>query len=444
MRQGLEMWRTIGRPKGRPTRNRAAERRPSEDGTCIDHRERWCCVALAIGISVVTLHCESGGTRATHPSNQNPQTTPVDVLVVSPVRQDLTRSIILPVSVAAYETATLLSRVTGYLDRIEVDIGDRVVSGQVVAQIDVPELLDRAREAEAELAARKADLATAKAERDRALADLELKRVTYQRIKSVRDEEPDVMALQELDDARAYLDLAEATTGISAGRIEQAESAIAQSPASIKRLQTLIGFAEIRAPFDGIVTERHVDPGMLLQAETSSRTVQRIVTIASVARVRLEIDVPEAEVPLVQTGDAVAITLDSLPGRSFDGTVTRFAGVVDSSTRTMRTEIDLENPKGTLRPGMYGRATLRLDTKAQAITIPADALRVQGNAQQFVYCVVDGHARRRDVRTAVGDGSTVEVAEGLDGTEAVVLSARGPIADGVPVSAAVRASEVAQ
>ncbi|MDE0102085.1 MAG: efflux RND transporter periplasmic adaptor subunit [Bryobacterales bacterium] len=395
----------------------------------------YCRLALALSAALCWQACDFGGADPPASRNARPESNPVDVVVVSPVRQDLTRSITLPASVAAYETTTLLSRVTGYLREITVDIGDAVRSGQLIARIDVPELEDELRETEAELTARQADLTTAEAELLSARAELDLRRITHERIEAVRDEEPDAMAQQTLDEARAELELAKASLSVNAGRIQQIESAIAQVRASAQQLRTRIGFAEIRAPFDGVVSQRHVDPGTLLQAETSSRTVQRIVTLASIDRLRLRVDVPEAEVPYVQVGDPVRVSLDSLPDRSFETSVARFAGVLDPSTRTMRTEADLPNHGRRLRPGMYGRATLSLDTKADAITIPAEALRIDGT-KQFVYCVEQGRAKRRDVRASVGDGLVVEVIEGLAGRESVVVAARGPIADGAAVIAA--------
>lgn len=371
----------------------------------------------------------------TYPSTTaRPVSAPVDVLVVSPVRRELTRQLTLPASVAAFASTTLMSRVSGYLATIYVDIGDAVRSGQLVARIDVPELEDQLQEAEAELTTRRADHGTARAELERARAELDLSRVTHERIRAVRNEEPDLIPQQTLDEASARLELASAAVDMSTGSIQQIEGAIKQGEAAVERLRTLVGFAEIRAPFDGIVTQRYVDPGTLLQAQTSSREVQQIITLANIDRVRLRLDVPEAEVPFVQAGDEVTVQMDSLPGRSFEGTVTRFAGVLDPATRTMWTEVHLPNPSLTLRPGMYGQALLSLDTKPDAITIPADALRVDGETP-FVYCVVDGVAKRFNVTTSLGDGTVVEVLDGLDGNENVVVTGRRPIVDGTPVKA---------
>ena len=390
---------------------------------------------LALALSLSWLGCGAPGAGPSATETEQPDGVPVDVQVVSPARGDITRRVELPASVGAFETTTLLSKVSGYLSRIDVDIGDTVRRGQFVAKIEVPEIVDELREAEAELEATRAHYATAEAELESSQAELDLRQITFERIQAVRQDEPDVMPQQTLDEARAEFELARAAVKVGESRMNQIESAVKQAQAAMKRLQTLIDFSEIHAPYDGIVTERHVDPGTLLQAETSSRMVQQIVTIASMDRVRLRSDVPESQVPFVQVGDPAVVTLDSMPSRVFEGSVTRFAGVLDPATRTMRIEIDLANPELILRPGMYGRATLSLDTRSEALTIPADALRVDG-ATTYVYCAVDGLAKRFDVETAVGDGVRVEVRDGLEGDERVVVSARGPIADGARVNSA--------
>lgn len=425
---------TAPRQPERCTRDRSSSSRPRVDPMWAPCRVTGAlALSLAPALVMGWLGCAPSDTGMVASEADREGTVQVDVQVASPVLQAMTRRIELPASVAAFETTTLLSRVSGYLSRIEVDIGDSVRSGQLIARIDVPELLDELREAEAELEARRADRVTAEAELESAVAELGLRQVTHERIQAVRREEPDVMPQQTLDEARAEFELAKAAVEVGEGRIKQIEGTIKQVQASIKRLQTLIGFSEIRAPFDGVVTQRHVDSGTLLQAATSSQAVQRIVTLASIGRVRVRVDVPESEVPFVQVGDPATVKVDSMPGKVFKGSVTRFSGALDPSTRTMRTEIDLPNPELNLRPGMFGRTTLSLDTRSDTITIPADALRVDGEAT-FVYCVVDGFAKRFDVKTAVGDGVVVEVTDGLAGNERVVVSARGPIADGTLVN----------
>ena len=397
-------------------------------------------LVLALGSSWLGCGAPSGDSAGGGESAGGAQ---VDVQVVSPVRRDVRRQIELPVSVEAFETTTLLSKVSGYLSRIEVDIGDSVREGQVIASIEVPEIADELVEAEAELDAKRADHAAAQAELERAEADFGFREITFQRIKAVREDEPDTMPQQTLDDARAQFELARAAVKAGESRLQQIESQQRQVRAAIKRLETLIGYSEIRAPFNGTVTQRHVDPGTLLQAATSSQAVQRIITVASMDRVRIRFDVSESEVPFLDIGDPAVVTVDALPERKFEGGVTRYAAALEPTTRTMRTEIEMANKDRALRPGMFGRVTVSLDTRTDAITVPARAIRVEG-ASPFVFCVVDGTARRVDVEATVGDGATVEVTHGLKGDELVVVSARGPISDGAAVNTSASGSEQTQ
>ena len=251
---------------------------------------------------------------------------------------------------------------------------------------------------------------------------------------ALRETEPDVMPQQTVDEARAKFRVAEATVKVTESRINQVLSKIKQAEAALDRLRTLMAYAEIKAPFSGVVTARFVDPGALIQAATTSRDVQPIITVASMDRLRLFLDVPESEVPLVQVGDAAVVTVDALPGKKFEGKVTRFATALKPSTRTMKTEIDIPNPQRLLRPGMYARVTLLLEVRPEAISIPVEALQVEGD-REFVYCVVDSIARKVEVGTGLSDGIRIEVTKGLDGSENVVVAARGSLTEGRKVNA---------
>lgn len=392
--------------------------------------------ALGCGFALAWfwLGCASPQAEPVESERDSRDGVPVDVRVVVPVREDLARRVVLSANVRALETTTVYSKVSGYLSGIEVDIGDRVSRGQLIAKLEVPELRDQLREAEAARDAAQADRAGAAAELEGAQADAELQEKTYERLRAVREEEPDGMPQQMVDEARAAYRRSQAAVKAVESRLNLLESAVRRAQATMRRLQTLIAYAEIRAPLNGVVTERFVDPGALLQAATSSKTVQRIVTVASMDRVRLLVDVPESEVPFVQAGDPAVLTVDAMPGREFVGEVTRFALALDPATRTMRTEIELENPGWLLRPGMYGQVALSLEISPNAITVPAEALRVDGD-RSFVYCLAGGFVQRVDVEAAIRDGVKAEVTSGLEGHEQVVVSARGPIADGIQVNA---------
>ena len=344
------------------------------------------------------------------------------------------RTISLPASIEADQQATLYSKVSGYLESISVDIGDRVRHGQILARIDVPEIIDQEREAEAGLAVAEADRSRTEAELESAAAQATLQELTYGRLKAVRTAQPDVLSQQAVDEAKAAFEVAAARVEEAVGRILQIDSRISQLQATVQRLQTMVGFAEIRAPFNGVVTERFVDPGALLQAATSSDSVQPIIAVAKVDKVRLAIDVPESEAPNVRVRGTAEVTIDAMPDKQFQGSVSRFSRSLNPATRTMRAEIDLPNPNGLLLPGMFGRATLELEIRSDAVTIPAEAIHAEGD-HSFVYQAVGGRARRVDVDTLPGDGIDVEVTGGLDGSERIIIAAREPLSDGTAVSA---------
>ena len=344
------------------------------------------------------------------------------------------RTISLPTSVEADQQAKLYSKVSGYLESISVDIGDRVRDGQLLAKIDVPEIVNQHSEAEAGLAVAEADRSRTKAELDSAAAQSKLQELTYDRLKAVRTAQPDVLSQQAVDEAMTESEVAAANVNEIVGRILQIDSRINQLQATVQRLETMLGFAEIRAPFDGVVTERFVDPGALLQAATSNDSAQPILTVAKVDKVRLAIDVPESEAPHVELNNSATITIDAMPGKQFQGSVSRFSRSLNPATRTMRAEIDLANAEGLLLPGMFGRATLTLEIRAGAVTVPAEALHAEGD-RSFVYQAVGGRARRVDVETLPGDGIDIEVIAGLDGGERIIVAAREPLSDGATVNA---------
>ena len=393
-------------------------------------------ILVSIGIFPGCSSEAEGDATSVQPAGaQNPRShSLLEVETAKPLREDVLRQITVPADIEAFEKTTLYSKVSGYLKWVSVDIGDRVKKGETIAKIEVPEMLDQHREAEAELGSTKADYENAQAELESAKADYELKEVTYKRVHAVREEDPEVMPQQTVDEARGRFRVAGARGKVVESRINQVLSKIKKVEAALNRLQTLIAYAEIKAPFRRVVTERFVDPGALVQAAITSRNVQPIVTVATMQQLRLFLDVPEREVPFVDVGDAALITVDALPGRKFEGKVTRFAAALNPSTRTMKTEIDIPNRERLLRPGMYGQVRLTLEKHPEAMTIPSSGLRGEGE-KKFVYCVLDGVIKKVEVETGFDDGIKVEITRGLQGNESVALAARGSLAEGMEVRA---------
>ena len=315
---------------------------------------------------------------------------------VLPKRGEITRTVTLPTfRILAYQEARLYAKVSGYLKTLTVDKGDTVASGQLLAEIEVPELL--------------ADEAQFKAE-------TEVARTNYQRMVEARHNAPDLVVPQTVDDLFGQWEVARA---------------------KLQRTQTLLQYARITAPFSGVITARFVDPGAFIPAATAGTTAQSaaLVTLMDFSRLRFQVFVPEAEVPFIKNGLPVRVTVDELPGHTFSGSVTRFAYALDEATKTMLTEIEIPNPAGDLRPGMYASVQLDIQHVPDALLVPAPAV-VTERAGSFVFRVDDGKAKKIPVGTGVSDGVNVEITAGLELGAPVILAGGQALNDGQAVTVA--------
>ena len=374
---------------------------------------------------------EQHSSNSPAPHKSKPESSAV-VFVAKPQRETFRHQITIAGTLRAFEETTVYSKVAGYLEWVRVDIGDWVRKGEVVAKIEIPEMFDELQEAQAALHGVEADYEKVQAELQQIQADFELKEITYHRLQRVRNEEPDVVPQQRVDEAKADFKVAAATIQVVESKIIQVKSDILRRKATLGRLKTLMAYAKVRAPFRGVVTERFVDSGALIQSGTASQNVQPIITVARIDTVRVAIDVPETKVPLVQNGDSASIILDALPGKTFEGKVARFSMGLNPLTRTMKTEIDIPNPKRFLRPGMYSQVTLLLEESQGILTIPAEALRGDGK-RKFVYSVSNDLVKEIEVETIFEDGIKIGVSHGLNGGEDVVVTSRRPITHGTEV-----------
>ncbi len=344
---------------------------------------------FALGLLTMLLY--GCGPAAQAPSNE--PAAPVAVQIVQPKRGAITRFVTLPGEIKPYQQATLYAKVAGYLKTINVDKGDQAKAGTILAEIEVPELL---------------------ADRARYRAEVEVADLDFKRLSESQKKAPDLVMSQTVDDARGKL-------------------AIAQ--ASLERIETLLNYAKIVAPFSGIITRRMVDPGAFIPAATSGAPGQNaaIVTLTDFSRVRLQVAVPEIEAALVALEQPVTLTVEGLPGRSIDGKVTRFSYVLDDASRTMLVEIELPNPKLDLRPGMYATVKIGIERKASALLVPVDAV-VTEKAGTSVFVLADNKAKKTRVQTGFNDGTQVEISSGLSADQNVIVVGKRAMADGQAVS----------
>ena len=292
----------------------------------------------------------------------------------------------------ARDQAVLYAKVAGYLKTIRVDKGDHVTAGQVVAEIEAPEL-------EADYVRQKAEVTVSE--------------VSYRRVSEAQKKAPDLVMPQTVDDAKGKLDMAKA---------------------NLQRTETLLGYTKIVAPFSGIVSRRSVDPGAFIPSATSGSvsTSAALLTLIDIRSVRIEIPVPEPEVPRVKVGLPVQATIDELPGRVFTGSITRFAYALDEASKTMLAEAEIANPAAELRPGMYARVRLGIETRVEALLVPAGAV-IAGKGQDSVLTIAEGKAKRLPVKTGFRDENDVEIVDGLSADQPVIVGGSNPPADGQPV-----------
>jgi RND family efflux transporter MFP subunit len=369
----------------------------------------------------------SSNATATAPASQP------SVDVVKAGRETLVQRVQGNATLEAFEDADLFAKVSGYLSDVRVDIGDHVKAGQVLAVIDVPEMQQELAEAKAQLESRKSALESARRQLDHHKADVALQNAL------AKDREQlgqgrQFISDRTLDQVRANADIAKADLGVAEANRDLAANQLDLAAATVEKIKTLLTYAQIVAPFDGVVARRQVNRGDLVQAATSTRTtplfkVQRIDTI------RVFCDVPENEVLHVRVGDRATVKVFGLMAGPIVGTVTRFAYRLDPETRNMRTEIDLPNTDERLYPGMYAEVSLEINPRRDVLAVPVTAIGSDAQGA-FVLTVEDDRVQRKAVKVGVRDNGRAEVIEGLSENAAIVLAAKSAPAVGTVVRSA--------
>jgi RND family efflux transporter MFP subunit len=335
-------------------------------------------------------------------------------------REDLAQTLTVAAEFRPNQQVALHSKVSGYVQSIWVDVGDHVQEGQAIAQLDVPEMQNELQKATASSFA--ADQEVIRAEAAHAEAHL-----GFTRLQDVAKDHPKLVAQQEVDAARAR----DATTGSA---VAAAMQKVEESRAEIARVKAMVGYTTITAPFAGVITRRLADPGALIQAGTSS-TTQPIVELAEDKKLRLTFPVPESSVPLVKTGAAVRVTVGSLE-TSFDAAVSRFSGKVDRATRTMWTEVDVDNAEGRFTPGMIAEVALVVRESKRAVAVPVQA--IAAGEKPTVMLVGRGDVvEQRAVTLGLQTPGKTEVLTGLQPGDLVLVGARTGVQPGQKVHAKV-------
>jgi RND family efflux transporter MFP subunit len=328
------------------------------------------------------------------------------VAVVKAFRADLFNEVRIPAEFRPYVESELHAMVTGYVSQMNVDFGAKVKQGQVLAILEVPELV--------------AQLHMAQGKEQQAEADYENAHLLYTRMLSVIKQHANLVAQQDIDTAQSK----DAAT----------HAAITAAKAEVERYETLNNYTKITAPFDGVVTKRYVDPGALVQAGTSSDRSMPLLRISDNYHLRLDFPVSVEYVKDVRLNDMVTVQVDSLAGKIYTGKIVRFQNEVNDQTRTMITEIELMNPDLEIIPGMYAVALFKFGERPNALAVPTQC--VSNPRDPTCYVVNANHeVEVRKVKLGIEMADKYEILSGVQEGELVVVSSSAKIHSGQKVDA---------
>jgi RND family efflux transporter MFP subunit len=354
--------------------------------------------ALLLGI-LIALGIRSRADAEAALVNTTRQDAVLSVAVTSPIQGAAAQEITLPANTQAFIDTPIYARTNGYLRKWYADIGTHVHTGQLLAEIETPELDQQVRQAQSELST--------------AQANQQIAQITAERwIKLLAK---NAVSKQETDQARSDL--------------SARQSALSAAEANVLRLQQLQGFEKIYAPFDGVITARNIDIGSLIQAGDSDSPSAELFHIANTDKLRLFVPVPEVYTSQVHAGSHVVVTSDAVPNARFTGTIVRDSDAIDLSSRTLNVEVDVVNADHKLLPGQYAFIHLPIPPAASSMTLPSGALLFRSEGLQ-VGVVRDGRVHLVPVEVGHDYGAKVEITAGLAPHDQVILNPPDSLAEG--------------
>jgi RND family efflux transporter MFP subunit len=320
-----------------------------------------------------------------------------------------------------YQVVDVHPKVSGYMSRINVDIGDVVHQGQTLAVLEVPELKAELQQTVFQLQQTKEEITRAQHEINRAEAEHAALHAASERLKQAAAGRPGLIAQQELDDAEAKDLASEAQVDAAKSAMAAAQEHTGAAQSDNQRVKALHNYTNVTAPLDGVVIWRYADTGALIQGGTNSNEqALPIVRLSQSSLLRLRIPVPEDDVKYVHIGDQLQVRVDAI-GRSFTGKIVRFTREVNFETRTMETEVDVENKDLSIDPGMYANTLLQLAHETNIVTIPVEALVLDG-PKETVYVLDDSNRIHiRDVLVGLQGSKLAQITSGLNPGDRVVI-----------------------
>jgi RND family efflux transporter MFP subunit len=353
------------------------------------------------------------------------QSLPV-VNVETVERSSSRSSLVLPGNIQAVTEAPVLARATGYIRKRNADIGDRVSEGQVLAEIEAPELKQQIRQAQAAIDQANQTVQQAEAALLQGRANMNLARVTRDRYQTLYEQK--VVSRQDIDNYAAQYEAQQANVQALDKAIGASRSNAAAAEANLARLNDLVSYTMVRAPFAGVITLRNIDSGVLVNEGSTL-----LYRIAQTDRLRTYVNVPQADAESIRVGQQATLEVPDRPGRKFAGTVTRTANALDPATRTLLAEVQLANAVGALLPGMYTQVDLAVPRRDPPLMIPADTLVVRSDGPQVAVVGADGAVHFTRVQLGRDMGDHLEVLGGLAEGQQLAVNPGDAVREGAKV-----------
>jgi RND family efflux transporter MFP subunit len=419
----------------------SAELQLSDGSLLLDNRESELCSkgsrpSSASGwyllASVVLASILSGCAR---PAKVDASANLLVVAVVNVERHDLSNTLEIASEFQPYQEIEVYAKVSGYIQNLHVNWGTHVKAGQVLADLEIPELQQQLQEDEATVHRNESDLERAREELNRANSAYKVAHLTYSRLADVQKSQSGLVAQQDIDVSEGK-DL-EASAAVSAAKasLSSAQQALVAAKATLDKDKALYAYSHITAPFDGVVTVMYAYTGALLPAGTSSNIGNSaLCRLSQNNLLRLVIPVPERAVPDLRMGDVINVRVSSL-GRTFSGKIVRFSGQIDTQTRTMHTEVEVPNPNYQLVPGMYASVEIPLHKAAKVLAVPTQVVQPTESGKGTVLLVNDSNQiERRSVSLGLQTASEVEIVSGLKENDRVIFGSQGQYQPGQRVA----------
>jgi RND family efflux transporter MFP subunit len=374
---------------------------------------------IVVLLAAVTGCGHSGGTSTTVSADAAPRAAVVKVR-----RTPLSNSFSIAGEFLPYQEVELHAKVAGYIRNINVDIGDRVRTGQVLAVLEIPELSAELQGAGAGVRHSQEEITRAQNEVSRAEADHDALHAAASRLGEASATRPGLIAEQELDDATAKDRSAEAQVEAAKSALSASRQQLEVSQADQQHYAALSEYSRITAPFDGVVTWRYADTGSLIQAGTSNVSSMPVVKLSQVNVLRLRISVPESLAASVQDGEPADIRVKATD-EHLSGKVIRSTDSLDRSTRTMQVEVDVPNRDYKLTPGMYADVSLRIQNDPNALTLPLQAINRSADKTTALFVNSESHVEEREIHTGIEGSDRIQILSGLNEGDRVIVGNLG-------------------